>query len=35
MNLVFDGISLFHYFADNAEVIEEFRNRFINEKTNS
>lgn len=34
MNLVFDGISLFHYFADNAEVIEEFRNRFINDKAN-
>jgi hypothetical protein len=34
-NLVIDGISLFHYFADNSEIIEQIHASYTNEKQNN
>jgi hypothetical protein len=33
-NIVIDGISLFHYFADNADLIESIHTMYMNAKSN-
>jgi hypothetical protein len=33
-NIVVDGTSLFHYFADNSELIESIHSMYINAKEN-
>ena len=34
-NIVIDGISLFHYFADNSELIEQIHDRYNDNKQNN
>ena len=31
-NVIFDGISLFHYFSHNSEMIEIIKKKFVQEK---
>jgi|TARA_B110000285_G_C14656743_1_gene394330 hypothetical protein len=31
-NLIFDGISLFHYFSSNSEMIEIIKKKLVQEK---
>ena len=33
-NIVVDGISLFHYFADNSDIIEQIHDRYNDNKQN-
>lgn len=33
-NLIFDGISLFHYFSDNSDMIDIIQKKYFYEKQN-